>query len=48
MPPFVLHADIAAQSAAARISAKNDCSTRFMAKAGYLWSIRASPARVEP
>jgi len=45
MPPFVLQAETAAESAAAATSAKRDFSTRLMAQAGYLWSIRASPAR---
>ena len=47
IPPFVLHAETAAHSAAAATSVKSERSTRFMAQGGYTWSIRASPARVE-
>lgn len=48
MPPLVLHAETPAQSAAVSSSVNSDLSTRVMAQAGYLWSIRAYPARVEP
>ncbi|HEY9180794.1 MAG TPA: hypothetical protein VIO32_08740 [Candidatus Baltobacteraceae bacterium] len=47
IPPFVLHAESAAHNAALISKPNSGASARFMAQAGYTWSIRASPARVE-